>query len=246
MGNLTRLTRTKSCCFVVVARLILSFVASMALFSPASGAGLVFERTTATVTPGEGDKMIGAEYRFTNSLAEPVEIVNVTTSCGCIVAEADKTRYAPGESGVVTAIYHIGTASGTQRHTITVATNESPDQRYLLTIVVELPKGVSTGIPTAAPVKPAKLIWTRPPFASKTVTVDLTRARSDQVKVSCDRDTFAFEIRKIPDKREVAIVVTPLPNAESGQAELTLSFENEAGELTHHKVTLHILSAKPM
>ena len=65
-----------------------------------------------------------ARYTFRNTGQKPVEIVSVSSSCGCTVAKPDKTLYQPGEAGQIEATFVFGSRTGDQRKTITVRSRE--------------------------------------------------------------------------------------------------------------------------
>lgn len=63
------------------------------------------------------------EFKFKNTSKQPVQIVNVKTSCGCTTPFYTKDPVAPKKSGVVKVSYNAATL-GVFTKTITVTTSE--------------------------------------------------------------------------------------------------------------------------
>lgn len=76
------------------------------------------------------DKPVKAEFIVTNSGNSPLVLTNVTTSCGCTLAEWTKSPIAPGEKGVVSSVFDAK-AAGRFQKTIAVYSNASPNLIYL-------------------------------------------------------------------------------------------------------------------
>lgn len=111
---------------------------AVALFLPAMQAAaspkVKFEKTEIEFTDiEEGSKQV-AQFRLRNEGDMNLVIDEVNPSCGCTVAQFDKT-IKPGEEGAVTL--HLDTEGivGYFRKTATVVTND-PDQPYVTLIMV--------------------------------------------------------------------------------------------------------------
>lgn len=92
-----------------------------------SRADLNFETTNTTYKAKPTDESFEAVFKFTNAGKQPVVIQKVDSNCGCISATTDKERYAPGESGIVTAVFKIGSAEGIQSKNVSVVWAEEQD-----------------------------------------------------------------------------------------------------------------------
>lgn len=100
---------------------------------------LHFEQRLIEVKPTTEATTAEATFRFTNSSDRVVTITGTQTSCGCVVAEAGRTVYQPGERGEIGAQFTVGDAGGRQEKTIVVATDHPDEPTVNLTLVIELP-----------------------------------------------------------------------------------------------------------
>jgi hypothetical protein len=95
---------------------------------------ITFERTVDDF--GEvgltSDKKV-AEFKFTNTGTGLLEIKEVERCCG-VVAKVDKTQFAPGQSGVVTAEFSVMQKPGLFMKNIYVNSNDKTKPRLALTI----------------------------------------------------------------------------------------------------------------
>ena len=74
------------------------------------------------------------QFRFTNTGDLPLEIRNVTASCGCTTPSYPKAPIAPGASGVIDVAYNTEGRPGNFNKTVTVYTNSVLHPTYALTI----------------------------------------------------------------------------------------------------------------
>ena len=78
-----------------------------------------------------GDKVTHA-YSFVNKGKAPLQIAQVTPSCGCTtLKDWPKEPIAPGQSGTITVEFNSAGFSGSIEKTIQVATNGIPRDYYL-------------------------------------------------------------------------------------------------------------------
>jgi hypothetical protein len=110
------------------------------LSAAAGMAGLEWESLDHQIHPNPEETQAAAQFRFKNAGPEPIAIRGVRSSCSCLVAEADKTQYAPGESGQIRATFVFGDRVGRQEHTIEVLTSDEERPRVALHLRGEIPK----------------------------------------------------------------------------------------------------------
>jgi hypothetical protein len=78
-----------------------------------------------------GEKIMHT-YSFVNKGKAPLQIAQVTPSCGCTtLKDWPKDPIAPGQSGVITVEFNSAGFSGNIEKTIQVATNGIPRDYYL-------------------------------------------------------------------------------------------------------------------
>lgn len=88
---------------------------------------LSFKETVVPVKVAPDQDSITASFPFTNTSGVPVTISKIHVSCDCTTAGAkdNKLTYAPGESGVISAVMKTGNFSGTVDKDMTVHANGS-------------------------------------------------------------------------------------------------------------------------
>ena len=113
---------------------------------------LSFKETVVPVKVAPDQDSITASFPFTNTSGGPVTISKIHVSCDCTTAGAkdNKLTYAPGESGVISAVMKTGNFSGTVDKDMTVHANGSA---YKLVIRAQIPDIIR--------MEPRKLEWTR-------------------------------------------------------------------------------------
>jgi len=207
-------------------------------------AGLQFADTSLVVKATPQDTELQARYTFTNSGPDSVWIVQLSTSCGCTKAIADKTEYQPGESGAITATYTIGLSQGRHTHTINIQTSEPNTPPYTLKITADLPTGtapLTTNAPTIVPT-PRELVWSRSPYSAKTITITLNDPKSARLSATCDSDQF--ELKLDETVQPATLQVTPRRSATSTRAEITLQLTHSEGPPATQTVPLTLISLK--
>ncbi len=74
----------------------------------------------------EGEK-VTYSFRFKNTGTEPLEILEVKTSCGCTVPEKPEAPIKPGETGFIKTTFNSERRPGETHKTIMVRSNASPE-----------------------------------------------------------------------------------------------------------------------
>src|SRR6185503_20785365 len=119
---------------------VLSFVSLLGLVAQTATATLTWETTSADLHPSLTDKTAVAHFKYKNTGDKSVKITSVQASCGCTTAALAKETVAPNESGEITATFNIGDRSGVQKKTITVMTDDQPNQPTILKLTATIPQ----------------------------------------------------------------------------------------------------------
>lgn len=215
--------------------LILTFMAS------ARASGIAWEKNELTIDAKFGDETVDGLYSFTNTSAETIKILSAKASCGCTVPTLEKTDYESGESGVLTAVFDIGSRSGLQEKRITVLTDEAGTQKeYSLTLRVNIPQAITFS--------PARVkIWKIGEEAGTEsieirlhealgITLDSVRARRES-----DKDLFTFEIVKGESTGMYTIHAKPVSTEKRmGGSFLIVSANDENGFLERYPFYLYV------
>jgi len=84
--------------------------------------------------------VVKVAFRFENPSDHPVTILSVTPSCDCTTVELNKTTFTTGEHGQIDIVYDAGDSTGPQYKTITVVTDENPNDSVELLLKIKIPE----------------------------------------------------------------------------------------------------------
>lgn len=170
---------------------------------------LSFKETVVPVKVAPDQDSITASFPFTNTSGVPVTISKIHVSCDCTTAGAkdNKLTYAPGESGVISAVMKTGNFSGTVDKDMTVHANGSA---YKLVIRAQIPDIIR--------MEPRKLEWTRGEApAPKTIKITISKELPvNLTTVDLTGDAFDYEPVTVKKGREYKIIVTPRSHGQAG------------------------------
>lgn len=95
-------------------------------FKNDGGSSLVWKTEQIDLGNIPQGKPVTVQFEFTNKGKEPVIITNVTTSCGCTVADYSKKPIQVNEKSTITATYNAANIGAfTKAVTVTFANNET-------------------------------------------------------------------------------------------------------------------------
>ena len=148
---------------------------------------------------------VSAKFDFVNSGTYPVEISNVTTTCGCTTAALDKKEYGAGDHGEVSVIYTAGDRVGAEERSIIVTTNDESDPLTVLKLTVIVPELLR--------IRPTFLFWKpyeelNPKEAAITIPPD---SPVKHISVTSRSKNVIAEIRPGATASQFVLVVTPHP-----------------------------------
>lgn len=98
-------------------------------------------RTLNTVVEGQSVEVV---FGFTNTGKEPFIISDIQASCGCTVPEKPTEPIMPGKKGFIRAVFNSDGRTGMNHKTISVISNEYPDNRRELEFNVEVKPKIGT------------------------------------------------------------------------------------------------------
>lgn len=180
--------------------LIVAYALWICAIVPVSHAGLSWDSHEVTAPPVPGASAVTGEFHFRNTEATAVTIASVHPACGCTTVKLEKTRYAPGEMGVLTVTFTIGDRTGAQQKTIEVQEEgaKAPD---VLTLSVPLPEPMKVSSST--------LEWK---IGDTPATKDIQVSTNSGVHFDRVESTSTeFEIHSAPAAHgEVTVKVRPL------------------------------------
>ena len=164
--------------------------------------GLEFESDVHDFGDIEQGEKVTTTFKFKNTGSNPIEIVNVSTSCGCTSAAPEKTVYQPGESGEIPVTFNSGKFNGkiTKRVTITTDNEASPKQ------IVTIKGNVIVDII----VKPASLFFAKAESGQKEQqTIEVSTVKLDKLVITdlqTQVDYLTAELKMDGDKNATITV----------------------------------------
>ncbi len=203
--------------------LLLGFVL-IATTSICRASALQWEEQVITVAaPSEGGDLL-VRFPFTNRGKDGVTIASIEPSCGCVVASAPKTIFAPGETGVVSALFEIGDNIGRHKVYLIVATDEphTPPMRLELDVT----------IPAELNVEPRSVVWTLGGTATEKIILCTALPGHPLTRLSVESSdpTIAAWIEPLADHRRYRIHVKPTATDRCCHSILRLRFASSGME----------------
>lgn len=198
-------------------------------------AKLKLEQATLFVAPQDGSPSVKGDFKFTNAGDRPIEILKTTPACGCTTAILSKSVYAPGESGVITAVFTIGGRVGRQTKTVLVRTDENEANEYLLTLETKIAQELS--------IEPSVVFWRHDDTArTRSIAIKyMTRGGMKLVGASEPSGFFQIAIQASSDASGSTVALTPGSTEKGVQRLLLLQFETKSGRRIERGVVLRVL-----
>lgn len=103
-----------------------------------SKARMDFRRVRHDFGPMMDDQIHHTTFEFTNTGADPLEIININAECGCTVPELEKRLYMPGESGELKVEFNPSGKVGSLVRTIKILSNDAAGGEHTLTIAAQV------------------------------------------------------------------------------------------------------------
>lgn len=207
-------------------------LALLSLLSSSGWGALVFAETRVTHEAGFDDVSFEAVFPFINEGDEPVEILQVHSSCGCTVPSLEKNRYEPGENGEITAVFEFGGRTGLQQKLIQVATDAG---RHQLSLQVEIP--VKWSMDRRA------LVW-RGEDEREPQEVEIRFHYGLPLSIEAieiDREHFGISHSWLQDGGKLLLQFTPTESADPGVYRAALKLRYAAGESLTLPVYLRVI-----
>ncbi len=182
-------------------------------------AELKWEQTAVELHPAPTDKQAVGHFKYQNAGKTPVHFKSVHPSCGCTTAQTQKDEVEPGDKGEITATFNIGDRTGTQIKTVTVETDEAPNQKTVLTLKAVIPQQLE--------ISPTFVFWKQgekpdPKQISVKVGKDFT---VKHIKVTSSTPNFQTKVEDA-GKGEFKIDVTPQDTNKMVASMLTIQAED--------------------
>lgn len=168
-------------------------------------------------------KTLSVSFGFKNTGTQPVTIRDVSVSCDCMSAAADKTVYQPGESGTINAHFTVGDRIGSYERGVTVVTDDGAKSQHL---------SVHIEVPELAAVQPRILDWNSGARAEEK-PVEITVAPGIQINFTelfVSAPSFSARFETLEAGRRYRLFVKPLATTEAASAAIRFKGKAESGD----------------
>lgn len=178
-------------------------------------ARLEWESRTIEFHPAITEKIITADFKFTNVGKGAASIESVKSGCGCTTAIPDRREYQPGEKGRITATFTIGERTGLQDIPIVVKL-AGESERVKLSLIAHIPEFMT--------VTPQLLYWQvgeAPEPKAVALHVE-TGVQLRITKIESIDPTFTTTLETIGEGRDYRLLVQPATTAGELMAAITI------------------------
>ncbi len=168
-----------------------------------NGPKITFKRLVHDFGDIDRGGKVDTSFEFENTGDAPLQIDEVTTSCGCTTAALKKKSYKPGESGTIPVTFNSQNFEGKITKRITVSTNDKAAPKTVLTI-----QGT---ILTDVQATPSALVFTdAKPNQTNTQTLKVATTRLPKLELTnlkIEPDYLTMTEERVDDK-SVNLVVS--------------------------------------
>ncbi|MDF7807496.1 DUF1573 domain-containing protein [Pontiellaceae bacterium B12219] len=180
------------------------------------------ERISQQVHPLQ--ESVDLQFTYANEGDEPVEIVRIESSCGCMVPRSGKRTVMPGATGTVEVSFSLRGRTGTQKKYVQVYTADSTKRPYRLDVEVNIPESYVPSV--------KRVIWDRAAqYEPQTVILTNHYAEAiELVEAVPSLGTLQAELTAVQPGREYALKISPAPGMENFRGYIRLRPEPLDGE----------------
>lgn len=161
-----------------------------------TGPKITFKRLVHDFGDIDRGGKVETSFEFENSGDAPLQIDEVTTSCGCTTAGLKKKTFAPREKGTIPVTFNSQNFEGKVTKRITVSTNDKTSPKTILTI-----QGT---ILTDVQVTPSALVFTdAKPSQVNTLPLKITTTRLPKLELTnlkIEPDYLTMTEERVDDK----------------------------------------------
>jgi hypothetical protein len=202
-------------------------------------AGLVFDSDVvrSTARPDEEHHTVRIPFRVDG--AQPIHITEIDSTCGCLSAAADQEDYKPGEKGMITAVFRLGSFEGEVTKSLFVLSNDPADARRRLSISITIPK-----LFEIAPEVTSWAVGEEP--KPKTISFKVLQEKPVEITgITSTREAFKPEVKEVIKGREYQIILTPATTAEPVLGALRIQTTCELPRYRHRLCFFNVLRPRP-
>lgn len=194
----------------------------LAVLLPLTTRALDWEHRTATAVTAPFQKSLVLTFPFKNTSGSVSTLKDIATNCDCVTATLDRSSYAPGQTGKLTAVFAVGERYGRYERTITVTTSDTAEPAKL-TVLIDSPEIV---VPT-----PRTVDWVIG-SAGKPQTVDLVvepGVRMVFAEHFAINDSFLVTLEEVEAGRRYRLRISPRSTALPANTAIRVVGNDKAG-----------------
>ena len=204
----------------------------LAIATRAATGGLTFEDTLLEFHPGPEDTEVVADFSFRNDGDGSVRIAKYDAACSCmnVGVSGGKLDYAPGEVGVIRAVFRLAGYQGTTDRVVAIWLHGDPPAAPSARLTVR------AHIPQMVTVEPKTLSWDlhKDP-EPQTIAIKIDPSMEMNVTgVASSSENFAVELKTLEAGRNYELVVTPKRSDTPGIAAIRIETDSEIDSMRIH------------
>ncbi len=192
---------------------ILSAILFLFAVAPAH-AELKFESPVIEVAAGLNEKTVTRDFKFTNVGDKAVKITQADGGCSCLTTQVagGKFAYGPGETGILRAMFEVGSFQGAVDKPIKVWLEGDPEDSPSATVTLRV------NIPVIIALEPKTVRWeVGDPVEPKTIDVTMNYKQPIHIKsVSTSNDSFSAKLITVEEGKHYKVQITPAGTASAG------------------------------
>lgn len=177
-------------------------------------AELKFETPVIDANAGLNDTTLIRDFKFTNAGSKPVKISQAEGTCSCVAVQvaAGKFTYAPGETGIIRAIFEIGNFQGTVEKPVHIWLEGDLEEKPSSTVTLRI------HIPVIIALEPKTLKWEDgAPKQTKSIDVKMDYEKPIRItSVTTSNDSFSAKVVTVEEGKHYKVEVTPSATATAG------------------------------
>ncbi len=196
--------------------------------------GLQFDSVEASVEADPSQTSVEVQFPFRNTGSQPVRITRIESTCACLLAQADRALYEPGDLGQITATFTLEGRTGNLEIAIVLQTDSPAQPLIRLLTRVQVPDLVS--------LEPDMLAWSIGSSPAPKVAIFSVLRPEPISLVSAEpmNDGFEVEWEALEKGRRYAVRVTPVSTVQSQIASIRIETDCEIPAQRRHLLFLQI------
>lgn len=170
-------------------------------------AALDFKQSSQEIHAAADAKSVTVDFEFTNRSNKSVRVAKYDAACSCmaVTIRDGKRTYAPGESGVVRAVFDLGKFAGKVDKQVALWLDKDPEDKPSIALKVRV------HIPVLVVLEPKTLTW---PLGGEATpqTIRVTMKHDKPIRiltVKSSSEAFTHALKTVEEGKSYELTVTP-------------------------------------